>query len=81
MNTAGVMDMLTDKDPETGEHKIPRIIYSDSYASEMTAYADLDVSELLDMIELHHKYTGSRVAEEVRGCATGGVQHDYRLAA
>jgi anaerobic selenocysteine-containing dehydrogenase len=41
MNTAGVMDMLTDKDPQTGEYKIPRIIYSDAYASEMTAYADL----------------------------------------
>ncbi len=26
---------------------------------------DQDISELLDMIELHHKYTGSRVAEEL----------------
>lgn len=41
MNTSGVMDMLTDKNPETGEYKIPRIIYSDAYASEMVAYADL----------------------------------------
>ncbi len=41
MNTAGTMDMLTDKDPATGEYKIPRIIYSDAYYSEMVAYADL----------------------------------------
>ncbi len=40
MNTAGTMKMLTDKD-ENGEYLIPRIIYSDAYASEMVAYADL----------------------------------------
>ncbi|MEL6168420.1 MAG: molybdopterin-dependent oxidoreductase, partial [Pseudomonadota bacterium] len=40
MNTAGTMDMLTDTD-ETGAYKIPRIIYSDAYSSEMVAYADL----------------------------------------
>ena len=41
MNTRGVMEMLEDKDPSTGEYKIPRIIYSDAYLSEMVAYADL----------------------------------------
>ena len=41
MNTAGVIKMLEDKDPATGEYKIPKIIYSDAYASEMVAYADL----------------------------------------
>jgi anaerobic selenocysteine-containing dehydrogenase len=41
MNTAGVVHMLEDKDPETGDYRIPRIIYSDAYASEMVAYADL----------------------------------------
>ncbi|RUS58725.1 formate dehydrogenase [Pseudorhodobacter sp. E13] len=40
MNTARVMEMLTDKDA-SGEYVIPRIIYSDAYASEMVAYADL----------------------------------------
>ncbi len=40
MNTARVMEMLTDKG-EDGEYVIPRIIYSDAYASEMVAYADL----------------------------------------
>ncbi|MEL6601314.1 MAG: molybdopterin-dependent oxidoreductase, partial [Pseudomonadota bacterium] len=40
MNTARVMDMLTDTD-EDGEYKIPKIIYSDAYSSEMVAYADL----------------------------------------
>ena len=41
MNTRGVIEMLTDKDEETGEYVIPRIIYSDAYSSEMVAYADL----------------------------------------
>ena len=40
MNTAKVMQMLTDKGPD-GDYVIPRIIYSDAYASEMVAYADL----------------------------------------
>ena len=39
MNTAGVMAMLTDQ--KDGEYVIPHIIYSDAYASEMVAYADL----------------------------------------
>ena len=41
MNTTETMAMLTDKDPATGEYRIPRIIYADAYASEMVAYADL----------------------------------------
>ena len=40
MNTAQTMQWLTDKDA-AGEYRIPRIIYSDAYASEMVAYADL----------------------------------------
>jgi|GEM_PF-12910 len=40
MNTQETMRWLTDKD-EHGDYKIPRIIYSDAYASEMVAYADL----------------------------------------
>lgn len=40
MNTAGVIEMLTDKGAD-GEYVIPRIIYSDAYSSEMVAYADL----------------------------------------
>ncbi|MGC6485043.1 MAG: molybdopterin oxidoreductase family protein, partial [Candidatus Puniceispirillales bacterium] len=41
MNTRGVMEMLTETDPETGEYRIPKLIYSDAYSSEMVAYADL----------------------------------------
>jgi len=41
MNTSETMKMLTDKHPETGEYKIPKIIYSDAFQSEMIAYADL----------------------------------------
>ena len=41
MNTGGVIKMLEDKDSATGEYRIPKIIYSDAYASEMVAYADL----------------------------------------
>ena len=40
MNTAAVMEMLTDKD-RNGDYRIPKIIYSDAYSSEMVAYADL----------------------------------------
>ncbi|WP_292005409.1 molybdopterin oxidoreductase family protein [Chiayiivirga sp.] len=40
MNTAETISMLTDMD-EHGEYRIPRIIYSDAYQSEMVAYADL----------------------------------------
>jgi anaerobic selenocysteine-containing dehydrogenase len=41
MNTSGMMEMLTAKDPETGEYRIPKIIYSDAFFSETVAYADL----------------------------------------
>ncbi|MGE0743926.1 MAG: molybdopterin oxidoreductase family protein [Rhodospirillales bacterium] len=41
MNTSGTMRMLTDKDPATGEYRIPRLIYADAYFSEMVPYADL----------------------------------------
>ena len=40
MNTRGVMEMLEAKKPD-GTYKIPNIIYSDAYSSEMVAYADL----------------------------------------
>ncbi|HHX89470.1 MAG TPA: molybdopterin-dependent oxidoreductase [Paracoccus sp.] len=40
MNTSAVMKMLTDTD-ESGDYIIPRILYSDSYSSEMVAFADL----------------------------------------
>ena len=41
MNVGGVHDMLTEKDPASGEYRIPHIIYSDAFFSEMVAYADL----------------------------------------
>ena len=41
MDTAATLAHLTDKDPDTGDYKIPRIIYSDAYYSEMVPYADL----------------------------------------
>ena len=41
MNTSGVIEMLTDKNEGTGDYKIPRIIYSDAYFSEMVPFADL----------------------------------------
>jgi anaerobic selenocysteine-containing dehydrogenase len=41
MNTAETMRMLTEKDPATGNYRIPRIIYADAYYSETVAYADL----------------------------------------
>jgi anaerobic selenocysteine-containing dehydrogenase len=41
MNIPAVLKHLTAKDEATGEYKIPKIIYSDAYSSEMLAYADL----------------------------------------
>jgi len=41
MNTSKTIKMLTDKNEDTGEYKIPRIIYSDAFYSEMVPYADL----------------------------------------
>ena len=40
MNTSGMIDMLTAEN-EDGSYKIPKIIYSDAYASEMVDYADI----------------------------------------
>jgi sulfite dehydrogenase (quinone) subunit SoeA len=40
MNTGQTMQWLTDKDAN-GDYRIPHIIYSDAFASEMVAYADL----------------------------------------
>jgi anaerobic selenocysteine-containing dehydrogenase len=41
MNIPAVLRHLTETDPATGEYRIPKIIYSDAYSSEMIAYADL----------------------------------------
>ncbi len=41
MNTAGTMAMLTDKDAQGNDYRIPHIIYADAFFSEMVAYADL----------------------------------------
>ncbi|MEZ5464041.1 MAG: molybdopterin oxidoreductase family protein [Lysobacteraceae bacterium] len=40
MNTRETMQWLTDRD-DNGDYRIPHIIYSDAFASEMVAYADL----------------------------------------
>ncbi len=41
MNVRGTLEMLTARDPVSGDYRIPRIIYADAYFSEMVAYADL----------------------------------------
>ncbi len=41
MNPGEASRMMADKDPATGEYRIPHIIYADAFASEMVAYADL----------------------------------------
>jgi len=41
MNAPDSMRMMSDKDPATGQYKIPHIIYADAFYSEMVAYADL----------------------------------------
>ncbi|MBL4622161.1 MAG: molybdopterin oxidoreductase family protein [Immundisolibacteraceae bacterium] len=41
MNSAGMMEMLTDKKENSDDYKIPFIIYSDAFFSEMVPFADL----------------------------------------
>jgi len=41
MNVPDTLKHLTDKDPKTGEYKIPKFIYADAYFSETVPYADL----------------------------------------
>ena len=41
MNTMGTRQMLCDRDADSGEYRIPHIIYSDAYLSETVAFADL----------------------------------------
>jgi anaerobic selenocysteine-containing dehydrogenase len=41
MNVPDTLKALTARDETSGEHVIPKIIYADSYFSEMVAYADL----------------------------------------
>ncbi|MGH6815719.1 MAG: molybdopterin dinucleotide binding domain-containing protein, partial [Hyphomicrobiaceae bacterium] len=41
MNVPAVLRYLTEKDSKTGAYKIPKIVYSDAYFSEMVPYADL----------------------------------------
>ncbi|MEO7325184.1 MAG: molybdopterin oxidoreductase family protein [Dokdonella sp.] len=41
MNTTATRQMLCDRDPASGEYRIPHIIYADAYDSETVAFADL----------------------------------------
>ena len=41
MNPGETMRMLADKDPATGDYRIPKFIYADAFYSETVAYADL----------------------------------------
>jgi anaerobic selenocysteine-containing dehydrogenase len=41
MDPIGVSRMMTERDPATGNYKIPHIIYSDAFYSETVAHADL----------------------------------------
>ncbi len=41
MNVPGTLEMLCDTDPETGEYRIPFIVYSDAFFSETIPYCDL----------------------------------------
>jgi len=41
MNVADTLKFLTATDPDTGDYKIPHVIYADAYYSETVPYADL----------------------------------------
>jgi anaerobic selenocysteine-containing dehydrogenase len=73
MNTSETIRMLTDTDPATGNYRIPHIIYSDAFDSEMVAYADLVLPdttylERWDCMSLLDRpiSDGERVADAIR---------------
>ena len=70
MNIPAVLKHLTATDPATGEYRIPKIIYSDAYASEMVAYADLI---LPDTTYLDPGFTGGRLIGDPVGAYFGSV--------
>ncbi|MEO7063438.1 MAG: molybdopterin oxidoreductase family protein [Dokdonella sp.] len=41
MNTSATRDMLCERDPASGDYRIPHFIYCDAYDSETIAFADL----------------------------------------
>jgi anaerobic selenocysteine-containing dehydrogenase len=41
MNTGATRQMLADRDPATGDYRIPHVILADAYLSETVAFADL----------------------------------------
>ncbi len=41
MNTSATRAMLCERDPASGEYRIPHVIYADAYDSETVAFADL----------------------------------------
>ncbi|HUZ63398.1 MAG TPA: molybdopterin oxidoreductase family protein [Acetobacteraceae bacterium] len=64
MNPGETTRMMTDRNPATGEYRIPHIIYADAYFSEMVAYADLVLPdttylERFDCISLLDRPIGS----------------------
>ncbi|MGI9350331.1 MAG: molybdopterin-dependent oxidoreductase, partial [Rhizobiaceae bacterium] len=88
MNSRGVMKMLEEKD-ENGKYKIPKIIYSDAYDSEMVAYADLvlpdttylerhDCISLLDRPICEPEVLADSIRWPVVDPATQGEDRDVR---
>ena len=74
MNPGDASRMMTDKDPHTGEYRIPHIIYADAYYSEMVAHADLvfpDTTylERWDCISLLDRPIGSPRARPIRSAS------------
>ena len=77
MNPGETMRMLTDKDPATGEYRIPQFIYVDAYYSETVAYADLVLPdttylERWDCISLLDRPIGTRARPRRRDPPAGG---------
>ena len=66
MNTGAVIDMLTARDPDSGDYRIPKIIYSDAFASEMVAYADLVLPDTTYLERHDCRSEERRVGKECR---------------
>jgi anaerobic selenocysteine-containing dehydrogenase len=69
MNVPGTIEQLTRRDEATGEYTIPRIIYSDAYASEMVSYADLVLPDTTYLERYDCISLLDRPISEADGCA------------
>src|SRR3546814_111325 len=78
MNTRETMQWLTDEDAD-GDYRIPRIIYSDAFASEMVAYADLVLPDTTYLERFDAISMLDRPISDADGAADRSEEHTSEL--